>query len=343
MNRHLTLAQMSASVDDELSGVARELVERHLGECPGCDAVMARLVRLDTELRAVIADEPGEEFFEEMLALVRGRTEALEEEALARRAPVAAAPRAAPRLAAPAPPPGAPRGRAAPAPVVRPGRIPTLAAGAIAIPLVMLAAFALLVGEPGRELRSRLHLTGRERAAADSIVTFVPAAPAAAPRTSVYEPVLELPPAPPEMTPVHVESAAVRDEPPPAAPARDPRAAAHREPELARAAPEGSPVPSWTTRRETRVVYRDIAPITAEVGVLAGEVVDPGGRPVAAARVSLSGVEVAVATDEAGRFAMSVPAGDRTLTVRASGFAPWRAPVAVTAAGAERRVTLAPR
>lgn len=65
------------------------------------------------------------------------------------------------------------------------------------------------------------------------------------------------------------------------------------------------------------------APLAAQAGQVAGRVVDAStGRPVAAARVAVQGLQLAANAGIDGRYTLSgVPAGERTLTVTALGYA----------------------
>ena len=56
---------------------------------------------------------------------------------------------------------------------------------------------------------------------------------------------------------------------------------------------------------------------------------DEDGRPVVAATVMLADVEVMIRTDRNGRFSLSVPLGERTLSVICMGFEPLHQLVAV--------------
>lgn len=63
--RHLTVQQISASLDGALVGVSLELVVRHLATCRECRARHARLSKQDDTLRHLLAWDPGAEYFED--------------------------------------------------------------------------------------------------------------------------------------------------------------------------------------------------------------------------------------------------------------------------------------
>lgn len=63
--RHLTVQQLSASLDGALVGVSLELVVRHLATCRECRDRHARLSKQDDTLRHLLAWDPGAEFFED--------------------------------------------------------------------------------------------------------------------------------------------------------------------------------------------------------------------------------------------------------------------------------------
>jgi len=66
--RHLTVQQVSASLDGALSGVSLELVVRHLAGCHECRERHARLTKQDDALRRLLACEFPDLYFEDMLA-----------------------------------------------------------------------------------------------------------------------------------------------------------------------------------------------------------------------------------------------------------------------------------
>ena len=357
MSRHLTLQQIAASVDDELSGVARELVERHLSSCAGCDAVMERVVHLDAELLAVIADSPGDEFFDEMLAVIRGKTEAIVEQAAAEREaalaqeaigaaervtavaadarsepvehlPAGATPvSAAPRPHVPAEPmrPARPVARHLPRPVPSRGsRLSRALVAATGVLLVPLAAFIVFAILNARQVRERGDVRTVSAGGAATANRPAPDTESPALEPAVTDPLgLQPVSAPLPMTPAFVESGGVVPESAPPAPAAQaPRTSARArrvepEPPVAHQASAAGP---WSTRRVTHVATPTVPPPVPDLGLLCGEVRDFDGRPVASAQVEISEAMVVVVTDAAGRFCMSAPAGDRTMTVRAPGF-----------------------
>jgi hypothetical protein len=78
----------------------------------------------------------------------------------------------------------------------------------------------------------------------------------------------------------------------------------------------------------------------AELGILCGVVLDSDGRAVARAQVMMADVGVVVLTDRAGRFCLTAPAGERTLSVVALGFSPARRLVSLGKRTPELSVTL---
>ena len=64
------------------------------------------------------------------------------------------------------------------------------------------------------------------------------------------------------------------------------------------------------------------------------------GHPVVRAHVLLADLEVGVITDRGGRFCITAPAGERTLTVLALGFSPSRQLVTLRRQTPEIHITL---
>ena len=63
---HLTVQQLSASLDGAVTGPSLELVVRHLSACAECRDRQARLARHDDALRRLLAPEPSEAFLEDL-------------------------------------------------------------------------------------------------------------------------------------------------------------------------------------------------------------------------------------------------------------------------------------
>ncbi len=63
---HLTVQQLSASLDGAVTGPSLELVVRHLSACQECRDRQARLARHDDALRRLLAPEPSEAFLEDL-------------------------------------------------------------------------------------------------------------------------------------------------------------------------------------------------------------------------------------------------------------------------------------
>jgi len=70
----------------------------------------------------------------------------------------------------------------------------------------------------------------------------------------------------------------------------------------------------------TEVVRRAAA---VELGLLCGAVRDPEAQPISGARIIMADVGVTVVTDRRGRFCLTAPKGDRTMSVTAQGYQPW--------------------
>jgi hypothetical protein len=70
---HLTVQQLSASLDGALAGPSLELVVRHLGACHECRDRQARLAKHDDALRRLLAQDPADLFLDDLTR----RTEAL--------------------------------------------------------------------------------------------------------------------------------------------------------------------------------------------------------------------------------------------------------------------------
>ena len=73
---------------------------------------------------------------------------------------------------------------------------------------------------------------------------------------------------------------------------------------------------------------------------MCGTVKDEEGRPVAGARVIMADVGIGVVTDRTGRYCMTAPLGERTLSVVAMGFTTWRDVVSVSKMTPELQVKL---
>lgn len=74
--RHLTVQQISASLDGALSGVSLELVVRHLSSCHECRERHSRLTKQDDALRRLLACDFAEVFFEDMFVRLSAVLEA---------------------------------------------------------------------------------------------------------------------------------------------------------------------------------------------------------------------------------------------------------------------------
>jgi hypothetical protein len=74
--------------------------------------------------------------------------------------------------------------------------------------------------------------------------------------------------------------------------------------------------------------------------LLCGQVVDSAGNPVVGARVLVADLDVDARTDKRGRFCFSAPPGERTVSVVAMGFAPWREVVSLVGQTLELRIPL---
>ena len=73
---HLTVQQISASLDGALSGVSLELVVRHLSSCHECRERHSRLTKQDDSLRRLLACDFAEVFFDDMSARLNAVLEA---------------------------------------------------------------------------------------------------------------------------------------------------------------------------------------------------------------------------------------------------------------------------
>ncbi|HEV2106126.1 MAG TPA: carboxypeptidase-like regulatory domain-containing protein, partial [Candidatus Eisenbacteria bacterium] len=96
---------------------------------------------------------------------------------------------------------------------------------------------------------------------------------------------------------------------------------------------------------ETQVTLTPQAPPASDSDswpLLCGAVVDEQGQPVAGAHVLLADLDLGARTDRRGRFCIAAPPGDRTLSVRALGFAMHREIVTLGPKGLEIQVKLTP-
>jgi len=64
---HLTLQQLSAFLDGELTEASTELIRRHLSECATCTGRFARLEAQDEIMAKILVDTPDDEFFRGLL------------------------------------------------------------------------------------------------------------------------------------------------------------------------------------------------------------------------------------------------------------------------------------
>lgn len=71
--RHLTLQQLSATVDQALSGVSLELVRRHLEECEECRARGSKLARVDGVVAQLVSHDPGDAWLEAVVVEIDER------------------------------------------------------------------------------------------------------------------------------------------------------------------------------------------------------------------------------------------------------------------------------
>lgn len=114
-----------------------------------------------------------------------------------------------------------------------------------------------------------------------------------------------------------------------ATPAREPMPTPAREPRPT--PPANTPAPSSATNAEDN----------ANWPLLCGQVLDEQGEPIAGARVLLADLDLGARTDRRGRFCISAPPGDRTLSVVALGFKTHRQVLALGSSSPELRVVLA--
>jgi len=69
-------------------------------------------------------------------------------------------------------------------------------------------------------------------------------------------------------------------------------------------------------------------------------VIDPDRHPIVRAQVMMADVRVVALTDRSGRFCLTAPAGQRTLSVMALGFTSSRRVVTMGKRTAELTITL---
>lgn len=119
---HVTLQQLTAYMDGELTDASTELVRRHLSECPECTGRFARLEEQEDWLVRMLKDEPDDDFFRHLKASISladpaqaGKARPGDPRGKARGAKPAPAPAAAPRPKALPPPKVVARQGAAPA------------------------------------------------------------------------------------------------------------------------------------------------------------------------------------------------------------------------------------
>jgi hypothetical protein len=132
-------------------------------------------------------------------------------------------------------------------------------------------------------------------------------------------------------------------QPPAAAPQTRTRGTTVRKPSNARFGDVATTGPAEAEpQRALKELAGGLAPPTAGDIRLCGQVVDPAGRPVAAARVVMPRSGRSAASDSSGRFCLWAPPGDHELSVMAVGFEASRQQVHVGGDLAEARVTVKP-
>ena len=105
---------------------------------------------------------------------------------------------------------------------------------------------------------------------------------------------------------------------------------------------ELAPIPERKPPPHRKVTTVAPAAKKAVVGLLCGTVHRADGRPIAAAAVKLAELGIEIRTDRAGRFCVTIPAGDRSLEVSSDGFAPVHVWVVVGRQTTELSFTLQP-
>ena len=382
---HLTIQQLVAQTDGELSGPSLKLVEKHIAECESCWHEMEQLAEQDALLASVVSIDPGDAFFEELAADVEAQISGKKKPSPRAAAPPAAPPAVA-RTATPPPEPVAairPPDRTVASPPPEP--TPDDPFADLGLPSRSSAAPPPLVIAPrppepstarsGPAPKPALKPVIKSSRPAPPRVQAPPAEPAPARAGSGLGPILtgvgvfiagiaiavlltmrllgiggafRFPPrgnVPPMVQPVNAPPVTASPEPapvtapepeapptvqvevPPAViPAPAPRHAAVKP---ASPRPQAPPAPHDTPPRTPRPAPVD-GPVSAtpapqaELGVLCGLVEDTDGKPVAGAQVMMADVGIVVLTDRAGRFCLTAPAGERTLSVAALGFTPSR-------------------
>jgi hypothetical protein len=227
----------------------------------------------------------------------------------------------------------------------RPGiRVTHVELAVVTVSLLVLAAAAFVLVQAGR-----MRAAERARRLSEPAVTAPVTPPAGTPALDAHVPPPARPArkaaAKPAVTPARPRPAA-RTEAPASAPDEAP--SVRRDPEPAApepAAPE--PVVPAATPTATAPVpapAQEPAPATSGEGatwpLLCGQVLDEQGQPIAGARVLLADLDLGARTDRRGRFCLSAPPGDRTLSVVALGFRTLRQPLHVGDAPAELALTL---
>lgn len=158
-----------------------------------------------------------------------------------------------------------------------------------------------------------------------------PQRPVAMPTSSGGSSALTNEPLAPEVTPVRMSATAPPAAPPVAPPSAKPATSPSPAP------PAATANPSAARRAATPVRDEDEE---ADWPMLCGIVLDETGGPVSGARVLLADLDLGARTDRRGRFCLSGPAGDRTMSVMALGFATHRQLVTLTRATADLSVVL---
>ena len=373
--RHLTSQQLTATADEQLTGVSLEVVRRHLGICPECRTRLERFAHQREALRETLGTDPGEPFWDELFERIESRLDTIDKKpARAERPPptlVAVPPPASPPVATPSQPPAlrvVTVSTLEPPPEPAPGARTPLRGVLIGVAVLaaLLAAMAIAVlATPAPETPVGTHiswlprLTRTLRVTAERLVAPIamlvrrpPAAhreaPSASLATATPPPAIAPAPAPPfadapvthasPLLPVAKPAGDRKNVPlaAPTAPGVRPR------PHAPIAATTSPPKPEPVKPSSLAPASKRPAPAVDEARwpLFCGQVLDAAGQPIAGARVQLADLDLGGRTDRRGRFCLAMPPGERTLTISALGFANWRELVNISSGTTEIRVTL---
>jgi hypothetical protein len=379
--KHLNEQRLSAMVDGALSAREREEAERHLATCESCRATLAEWIEREGTLKSALTHDPGDEYFESFPARVIERLHAEGASAMREpeRRGVAAWLSQPRRLAWAGGVAALIVGAGLVFVSTRESRMPTMSRALVGDRSEESKERAASpaptqphdtsrpepsTAPPGAKARNELRAEGGARK--ESSAPLALGAPSATEGSGAKDE-KNGPAAAQNAAPLgETRAGAVRRDqrgeehraappsglfaPPPGSPAREKQMGALKKIER-EAAPKPAPTPMSALAPEAKSGRADdqamdrlrAAPSETQAGArVCGRVHDSSDRPLTAVQVMIADRGVATATDADGRYCLSVPPGDHTLSVMAVGYEPQRRTITVAADGLAADVTMRP-